>query len=265
MFPNETCPSGGVDPVSNTLRVSTQPEFFTTIEGVKGVVLNSSLGSTDLLSLSNVFECSHLCQTDPECAAYTWIDRSPEATKTVLQTLKSILGISPASDDESVGACHLFQDEQAQHVHKIGFDRNGMSGMKMDKRALLAERVRAVLAKVDPVEPNEFSSKALRVSFGGAAGIDGWLTDSGEKKDLAFEDGSVGSFGWNCDLTADVRDRRAEGAFVRVVRRAGVRAGVGVVFSCQKNERECFGLDSWSGRKSQGRATQYVPCVVFIV
>lgn len=178
--------------VSKTLRVAVHPERVTAIEGVRGLAVDVSTGADHLSAVANEYECSHQCTVHIDCAGYTWLATEASAAsgnggerigapdnnnnnngdspsgKSVLGMLKAALGVGSADGDASAsGDCYIFFDDQAAAATRVFFQPHSMSGARVDHADRFPSRLRSLLTPADPMDANQFSSRAIRVSFGG--------------------------------------------------------------------------------------------------
>ena len=173
--------------VSKTLRVAVHPERVTAIEGVRGLAVDVSTGADHLSAVANEYECSHQCTVHIDCAGYTWLateassassnggDRfagtktgDPSSGKSVLGMLKAVLGVgSAAGDVAATGDCYIFFDDEAAEATRVFFQPYSVSGVRVDHADRFPLRLRSLLIPADPMDANQFSSQAIRVSFGG--------------------------------------------------------------------------------------------------
>jgi hypothetical protein len=211
-FPDADCDEE-LGPVSEELRTSMAPEFFSTIKGVRGVVLApDSANHLPLVNVASAQECSHRCHVSAPCDGFTW---QSAATVSVISALKSILSIGD-NDGDSAGQCFLFDRKQAADVAKMSHHPKSLSGIRDKREGHFSDKVQALMRPANVTDANQFSSRAIRVSFGGGK-VDGWQIDSGKehaiaKTAAANESSPVGTFGWSCSLTMDTRQRAAPGA-----------------------------------------------------
>eukprot|EP00750_Incisomonas_marina_P031348 INCI802.1.p1 GENE.INCI802.1~~INCI802.1.p1 ORF type:complete len:751 (+),score=130.50 INCI802.1:241-2253(+) len=208
-FPGNDCDVLG--PVSKELRVSAKPEFFTAIPGVRGIVIDpeGEDNAHHARHIANQRECSHTCQTSKLCVGYTWIGKD---TESILGALKAILSIGMDEDDTAGGgSCYLFDAAQAKKLHAVQYHQHGQSGIKKKHLSDFSPRLQSLLSHVDPMDSEQFSSSAIKVSFGGGS-VPGWEIDSGTvsqaAKNPVTAGASEGSFGWNCNLADDIRQRK---------------------------------------------------------
>jgi hypothetical protein len=190
--------------VSNELRVSSAPEFKSTIRGIRGVVLDPPEGNNQVLGVATSQECSHRCHVNSDCIIYTWLGKG---TSSVIGTLKSILSIA---DDEDGGKCYNFNEKDSEKISTVAYHSHGMSGAKDPQAKEFSNRIRDLLKPTDVDDKNDFSSSAIKISFGGGS-VEGWNIDAGKissfAKSPATDKSPVGTYGWNCDMSKDVRQR----------------------------------------------------------
>lgn len=196
-YPDNKCTPLG--PVATGLRTSTAPKQSSDILGVTGVALFPGAGPhvTFEVKAETGLECSHQCHVSSACIGFSWIGHDSSKMS------KAFWSIFHAKKTQNPSKCFLFDISSAPLVLSGAYNANAMSGIKIGMSDHFSSRVKALIQMMDPLETNELSSKAIRVSFGGGT-VDGWQIDSGH----AAPASNVGQFGWSCDLQSDVRHRK---------------------------------------------------------